>query len=83
MVTGSGAMGSQLAVHPDVDKVAFTGSTDVGKILRRATAGSGKKLSLELGGKSAVIVFESADLDSAVEGIVDAIYVNQGQVGLC
>ncbi|XP_063608921.1 aldehyde dehydrogenase family 16 member A1-like [Penaeus indicus] len=80
VVTGGGAMGSLLATHPDVDKVGFTGSTEVGQILRRATAGTGKKLSLELGGKSPVIVFESADLDSAVEGVVDAIWFNQGQV---
>lgn len=73
-------MGTQLATHKDVDKVAFTGSTEVGQILRRATAGTGKKLSLELGGKSPVIVFDSADLDSAVEGVVDAIWFNQGQV---
>merc|ERR1711894_172704 len=69
-----------LAEHPDVDKVAFTGSTDIGKILRVATAGTGKKISLELGGKSPVIVFDSADLDSAVESVVDAIWFNQGQV---
>lgn len=80
VVTGNGAFGSSLAAHPDVDKVAFTGSTEVGKGLRRLTAGSGKKLSLELGGKSPVVVFDSADLDSAVEGIVDAIWFNQGQV---
>lgn len=80
VVTGAGAMGSMLATHPDVDKVGFTGSTEVGQLLRRATAGTGKKLSLELGGKSPVIVFESADLDSAVEGVVDAIWFNQGQV---
>ena len=69
-----------LAEHPDVDKVAFTGSTDIGKILRRVTAGTGKKISLELGGKSPVIVYDSADLDSAVESVVDAIWFNQGQV---
>ncbi|XP_073458447.1 aldehyde dehydrogenase family 16 member A1 isoform X2 [Aquarana catesbeiana] len=80
VVTGNGAFGEKLAVHPDVDKVAFTGSTEVGRILRRATAGSGKKLSLELGGKSPFIVFDTADLDSAVEGVVDAIWFNQGQV---
>ena len=66
--------------HPDVDKIAFTGSTDVGRILRKQTAGSGKKLSLELGGKSPFVVFEDADLDGAVEGVVDAIWFNQGQV---
>ncbi|KAM7445822.1 hypothetical protein ABFA07_005798 [Porites harrisoni] len=80
VVTGNGAFGSALAAHPDVDKVAFTGSTEVGKVLRRLTAGSGKKISLELGGKSPVVVFDSADLDSTVEGIVDAIWFNQGQV---
>merc|ERR1719340_517462 len=73
-------MGQVLAEHPDVDKVAFTGSTDIGKVLRRATAGTGKKISLELGGKSPVVVFDSADLDSAVESVVDAIWFNQGQV---
>ena len=66
--------------HPDVDKIAFTGSTEVGRIIRTATAGSGKKLSLELGGKSPFIVFSDADLDSVVEGVVDAIWFNQGQV---
>merc|ERR1719204_807220 len=80
VITGNGAMGQVLAEHPDVDKVGFTGSTEVGKILRQAVAGTGKKLSLELGGKSPVVVFESADLDSAVEGVVDAIWFNQGQV---
>ena len=66
--------------HPDIDKIAFTGSTDVGRKIRQATAGSGKKLTLELGGKSPFIVFDDADLDSAVEGLVDAIWFNQGQV---
>jgi len=80
VITGSSKAGSMLVEHPDVDKIAFTGSTDVGRILRRQTAGSGKKLSLELGGKSPFIVFEDADLDSAVEGVVDAIWFNQGQV---
>jgi len=80
VVTGNGAMGQVLAEHPDVDKVGFTGSTEVGKILRQAIAGTGKKISLELGGKSPVIVYESADLDSAVESVVDAIWFNQGQV---
>jgi aldehyde dehydrogenase (NAD+) len=69
-----------MVAHPDVDKIAFTGSTEVGRIIRRATAGSGKKLSLELGGKSPFIVFDDADIDSVVEGIVDAIWFNQGQV---
>jgi aldehyde dehydrogenase (NAD+) len=80
IITGSSKAGSMLVEHPDVDKVAFTGSTDVGRILRRQTAGTGKKLSLELGGKSPFIVFEDADLDAAVEGVVDAIWFNQGQV---
>ncbi|XP_077975441.1 aldehyde dehydrogenase family 16 member A1-like isoform X1 [Styela clava] len=80
VVTGNGAFGSMLATHDDVDKVAFTGSTGVGQTLRRLTAGSGKKLSLELGGKSPVIVFDTADLDSTVEGVVDAVWFNQGQV---
>ena len=69
-----------LVEHSDVDKVAFTGSTSVGRIIREVTAGSAKKLSLELGGKSPYIVFDDADLDSAVEGLVDAIWFNQGQV---
>lgn len=80
VVTGDGRTGAALVNHPDVDKVAFTGSTEVGRIIRAATAGSGKKLSLELGGKSPFIVFEDADLDSVVEGVVDAIWFNQGQV---
>ncbi|KAK2163921.1 hypothetical protein LSH36_72g06038 [Paralvinella palmiformis] len=80
VITGGGAMESLLATHKDVDKVGFTGSTEIGQLLRRATAGMGKKLSLELGGKSPVIIFETADLDSAVEGVVDAIFFNQGQV---
>lgn len=67
--------------YPDVACVLCVGSTEVGQILRRATAGSGKKISLELGGKSPIVVFDSADLDSAVEGVIDAIYFNQGQVG--
>ncbi|NMA97450.1 MAG: aldehyde dehydrogenase family protein [Phyllobacteriaceae bacterium] len=80
IVTGEGDTGAAIVDHPDVDKIAFTGSTEVGKIIRAATAGSGKGLSLELGGKSPYIVFEDADLDSAVEGLVDAIWFNQGQV---
>jgi aldehyde dehydrogenase (NAD+) len=80
VVSGDGATGAALVEHPGVDKIAFTGSTDVGRIIRKATAGSGKKLSLELGGKSPFIVFEDADLDGAVEGVVDAIWFNQGQV---
>jgi aldehyde dehydrogenase (NAD+) len=80
VITGSGRMGSMLAGHADVDKVGFTGSTEIGQLLRRLTAGTGKKISLELGGKSPIIVFDSADLDATVEGIVDAIWFNQGQV---
>ena len=80
ILTGSSKTGTMIVEHPDVDKIAFTGSTEVGRILRRQTAGTGKKLSLELGGKSPFIVFEDADLDSAVEGVVDAIWFNQGQV---
>jgi aldehyde dehydrogenase (NAD+) len=80
IVTGDGRTGEAIVMHPDVDKIAFTGSTEVGRIIRTATAGSGKKLSLELGGKSPFIVFPDADLDSVVEGVVDAIWFNQGQV---
>lgn len=79
IVTGDGAVG-EMIVAADVDKIAFTGSTDVGRRIREATAGSGKALTLELGGKSPYIVFDDADLDSAVEGLVDAIWFNQGQV---
>jgi aldehyde dehydrogenase (NAD+) len=80
IVTGDGATGEALVAHADVDKIAFTGSTEVGRAIRRATAASHKRLSLELGGKSPFIVFEDADLDSAVEGLVDGIWLNQGQV---
>jgi len=80
IVTGDGATGAAIVGHDDVDKIAFTGSTEVGRLIRRATAGTGKKLSLELGGKSPFVVFDDADLDSAVEGCVDAIWFNQGQV---
>src|SRR5260221_9543913 len=80
IVTGDGSTGEALVKHPDVDKIAFTGSTEVGRAIRKATAQSHKKLSLELGGKSPFIIFEDADLDSAVEGLVDGIWVNQGQV---
>ena len=79
IVTGDGAVG-EMIVSADVDKIAFTGSTAVGKLIRKATAGSGKSLTLELGGKSPYIVFDDADLDSAVEGLVDAIWFKQGQV---
>jgi aldehyde dehydrogenase (NAD+) len=80
VVTGDGSTGEALVKHPDVDKIAFTGSTEVGRAIRAATAASHKRLSLELGGKSPFIVFEDADLDSAVEGLVDGIWFNQGQV---
>ena len=80
VVTGDGETGAAIVDHPDVDKIAFTGSTEVGRIIRKATAGTGKKLSLELGGKSPFIVYDDADLDSVVEGVVDAIWFNQGQV---
>jgi aldehyde dehydrogenase (NAD+) len=80
VITGSSQAGSMIVTHPDVDKIAFTGSTDVGRTLRHQTAGSGKKLSLELGGKSPFIVFDDADLDGAIEGVIDAIWFNQGQV---
>ena len=80
IITGDGSTGEALVKHPDVDKIAFTGSTEVGRTIRRATAQSHKKLSLELGGKSPFIIFEDADLDSAVEGLVDGIWFNQGQV---
>ena len=80
VITGDGDTGAAIVAHDGIDKIAFTGSTEVGRIIRKATAGSGKKLSLELGGKSPFIVFEDADLDSVVEGVVDAIWFNQGQV---
>lgn len=80
IVTGDGDTGAALVAHPGVDKIAFTGSTNVGKAIRRATAGTGKALTLELGGKSPYIVFDDADVDSAIEGLVDAIWFNQGQV---
>jgi len=80
IVTGDGSTGEALVKHPEVDKIAFTGSTEVGRAIRSATATSHKRLSLELGGKSPFIVFEDADLDSTVEGLVDGIWFNQGQV---
>ena len=80
IVTGFGDCGEALVEHKKVSKIAFTGSTEVGRIIRQKTAGSGKKLTLELGGKSPFIVFDDADLDSAVEGVVDAIWFNQGEV---
>jgi len=80
IVTGDGRTGEAIVNHPGVDKLAFTGSTEVGRLIRKATAGTGKKLSLELGGKSPFIVFDDADIDAAVEGLVDSIWFNQGQV---
>src|SRR5438093_769114 len=80
IVTGAGKTGSLVVSHPDVKKVAFTGSTEVGKLIQRSIAGSGKRLTLELGGKAANIVFDDAPLDQAVEGIVNGIYFNQGHV---
>ena len=80
ILTGGDQAGAAIAAHPDIDKIAFTGSTAVGRIIRRVTAGTGKKLSLELGGKSPFIVYADADLDGAVEGLVDAIFFNQGEV---
>ncbi len=80
IVTGDGETGAALVAHRNVNKIAFTGSTDVGRLIRVATAGTGKKLSLELGGKSPFIVFEDSDIDAAVEGVVDAVWFNQGQV---
>lgn len=80
IVTGDGAVGEMIVTHDGIDKIAFTGSTGVGRRIRAATAGSGKALTLELGGKSPYVVFEDADMDSAIEGLVDAIFFNQGQV---
>ena len=80
IVTGDGATGAALVAHPGIDKIAFTGSTAVGRKIRQVTAGTGKALTLELGGKSPYIVFDDTDLDSAIEGLVDAIWFNQGQV---
>ena len=80
IVTGDGRTGAAIVEHPDVDKIAFTGSTDVGKLIQRRLAGTGKKLTLELGGKAANIVFDDSALDQAVEGIVNGIYFNQGHV---
>ena len=80
IITGDGSTGAHLVKHPDLDKVAFTGSTEVGKAIRRELAGTGVKLTLELGGKAANIVFDDCALDQAVEGIVNGIYFNQGHV---
>src|SRR5437764_8375864 len=80
IITGAGATGAALVSHPDVDKIAFTGSTEVGKRIQRSIAGSRKRLTLELGGKAPNIVFDDAPLDQAVEGIINGIYFNQGHV---
>lgn len=80
IITGAGATGAAIVNHPGVDKVAFTGSTDVGKIIQRALAGTDKKYTLELGGKAANIIFEDAAIDQAVEGIINGIFFNQGHV---
>jgi aldehyde dehydrogenase (NAD+) len=80
IVTGDGRTGAEIVRHPGIDKVAFTGSTEVGKAIQRELAGSGKKLTLELGGKAANVIFDDAALDQAVEGIVNGIYFNQGHV---
>jgi aldehyde dehydrogenase (NAD+) len=80
IVTGAGATGAAIVDHPKIDKIAFTGSTEVGKIIARKTANSNKKLTLELGGKSAHIIYEDAAIDQAIEGIVSGIYFNQGHV---
>lgn len=80
IITGAGATGAAIVNHPDVDKIAFTGSTDVGKIIQRAIAGTNKKATLELGGKAANIIFEDAPLDQAVEGVINGIFFNQGHV---
>jgi len=80
IVTGAGGTGSAIVDHPGVDKIAFTGSTEVGKRIARAVAGTDKALTLELGGKSANIIFEDASIDQAVEGIIEGIYFNQGHV---
>jgi aldehyde dehydrogenase (NAD+) len=80
IITGAGATGAALVAHPGIDKVAFTGSTEVGKQIQRTLAGTGKRLTLELGGKAANVVFDDAALSQAVEGIVNGIFFNQGQV---
>ena len=80
IITGAGATGAAIVNHPDINKIAFTGSTDVGKIIQRAIAGTDKKATLELGGKAANIIFEDAPLDQAVEGVINGIYFNQGHV---
>src|SRR5208282_3150210 len=80
IVTGAGETGAAIVQHPDINKIAFTGSTEVGKLIAKALAGTNKRLTLELGGKAANIIFEDAPIDQAVEGIVAGIYFNQGHV---
>ncbi len=80
IVTGTSATGGEIVRHPGIDKIAFTGSTEVGKMIQREVAGSGKRLTLELGGKAANVIFDDAALDQAVEGIINGIYFNQGEV---
>ena len=80
IITGAGTTGSALVNHPDINKIAFTGSTEVGKIIQRSIAGTGKKATLELGGKAANIIFDDAPIDQAVEGIINGIFFNQGHV---
>ena len=80
IITGAGATGAGIVNHPDIDKIAFTGSTGVGKIIMKAIAGTNKKSTMELGGKAANIIFEDAPLDQAVEGVINGIYFNQGHV---
>jgi len=80
IITGAGATGAAIVNHPDINKIAFTGSTDVGKIIQKAIAGTNKKATLELGGKAANIIFEDAPIDQAVEGVINGIYFNQGHV---
>jgi aldehyde dehydrogenase (NAD+) len=80
IITGAGSTGAALVNHPGIDKIAFTGSTEVGKIIQKAVAGTGKIITLELGGKAANIIFEDAPIDQAVEGIVNGIFFNQGHV---
>ena len=80
IVTGAGETGAAIVNHPDIDKIAFTGSTEVGKLIQKSLAGTKKHFTLELGGKAANIIFEDAPIDQAVEGIVNGIYFNQGHV---
>ena len=80
IITGAGATGAAIVNHPDINKIAFTGSTEVGKIIQRAIAGTDKKATLELGGKAANIIFDDAPIDQAVEGVINGIFFNQGHV---